>query len=147
MRLSSKLQFGLLAVGISLVGWQYWQHVREGRELAGVEAQVQAGGQELESRRSAAASAEQRNREVVEAEGRAGNGRLMALMRERAAATRSASESAAQTHTFGNALASVLDSPDQKQAEKNYMRDQMRANLDLFFKMTKLSPEKMDQYL
>ena len=130
-----------------LVGWECWRHVRQGRELAGVEAQIRAGEQELESRRSALAAAEQRNQEVVEAEGRAGNERLLALMRERAAAARSASESAAKTHTFGNALASVLDSPDQQQVEKNYMRDQMRANLDLFFKMTKLSPEKIEQYL
>jgi hypothetical protein len=141
------MQFGLLAVGISLVGWECWRHVRQGRELAGVEAQVRAGEQELESRRSALTAAEQRNQEVVEAEGRAGNGRLLALMRERSVATKSASESAAQTHTFGNAFASVLDSPDQQQVEKNYMRDQMRANLDLFFKMTKLSPEKIDQYI
>ena len=141
------MQIGLLAVGILLAGWEYWRHVRQGRELAGVEAQVRVGEQELESRRSALAAAEQRNREVVEAEGRAGNERLLALMRERAAATGSASESAAETHTFGNALASVLDNPDQQQAEKNYQRDQMRANLDLFFKMTKLSPEKIEQYL
>jgi hypothetical protein len=141
------MQLVLLGVGISLAGWECWQHVRQGRELAVVEAQVQAGEQELESRRSAVAAAEQRNQEVVQAERRAGNERLLALMRERAAATRSASESAAKTQTFGNALASVLDSPDQQQAEKNYQRDQMRANLDLFFKMTKLSPEKMDQYL
>ena len=147
MRLSSKMQFGLLAAGVLLAGWECWRHVRQGRELAGVEAQVRAGEQELESRRSALAAAEQRNREVVEAEGRAGNERLLALMRERAAAARSASESAAKTHAFGNALASVLDSPDQQQVEKNYMRDQMRANLDLFFKMTKLSPEKIEQYL
>jgi hypothetical protein len=141
------MQLGLLAVGISLVGWECWRHARQGRELTGVEAQVQAGEQELESRRLALTAAEQRNREVVEAEGRAGNERLLALMRERAAATRSVSESAAETHTFGNALASVLDSPDHQQAEKNYMRDQMRAHLDVFFKMTKLSPEKMEQYL
>jgi hypothetical protein len=141
------MQLGLLAAGILLAGWQCWRHVRQGRELAGVEAQVRAGEQELESRRRAAAAAEQRNREVVEAEQRAGNERLLALMRERAAATSSASEAAAKTHTFGNALASVLDSPDQQQVEKNYQRDQMRANLDLFFKMTKLSPEKIDQYI
>ena len=141
------MQFGLLAVGISLVGWECWRHVREGRELAGIEAQVRAGEQELESRRSAFAAAGQRNREVVEAEGRAGNERLVALMRERAAAARSASEFAARTHTFGDALAGVLDSPDQQQVEKNYMRDQMRANLDVLFKMTKLSPEKIEQYL
>ncbi len=147
MKLSSRLQFGLLAVGIALAGWECWRHVRQGRELAGVEAQVQAGEKELESRHSALAAAEQRNQEVVEAERRAGNERLLALMRERAAATRSASEAADKARTYGNALASVLDSPDQQQAEKNYMRDQMRANLDVFFKFTKLSPEKIEQYL
>ena len=141
------MQFGLLAVGISLAGWECWRHVRQSRELAGVEAQVRSGEQVLASRQSALAAAEQRNREVVEAEGRAGNERLVTLMRERAAAARSGSESAAQTHTFGSALASVLDSADQQQAEKNSMRDQMRANLDLFFRMTKLSPEKMEQYV
>ena len=147
MRLSSKMQRGLLAAGMLLAGWECWRHVRQGSELAGVEAQVRAGEQELESRRSAVAAAEQRNREVVEAEERAGNERLLALMRERAAATKSASEAAAKTQTFGNALASVLDSPDQQQVEKNYARDQMRANLDLFFKLTKLSPEKAGQYV
>lgn len=141
------MQFGLLAAGVLLVGWGAWRHVRQGRELAEVEAQVRAAEQESESRRSVLGAAEERNRDVVEAERRAGNERLVALMRERAAATRSASESAAQTRTFGNALASVLDSPDQQKVEKNYMRDQMRANLDLFFKITKLSPEKTEQYL
>jgi hypothetical protein len=141
------MQFGLLAAGILLAGWECWRHVRQGLELAGIEAQVRSGEEELESRRSALAAAEHRNQEVVEAEERAGNERLLTLMRERAAAARSASESSARTHAFGNALASVLDSPDQQQVEKNYQRDQMRANLDLFFKMTKLSPEKIEQYL
>ena len=147
MKLSSKMQFGLLAAGMLLAGWECWRHVRQGRELAEVEAQVQAGEQESESRRSALAAAEQRNREVVEAEQRAGNQPLLALMRERAAAAKSASEAASKANAFGNALASVLDSPDQQQVEKNYMRDQMRANLDVFFKLTNLSPEKTEQYL
>jgi len=141
------MQFGLLTAGILLAGWECWLHVRQGRELAGIEAQVRSGGQELESRRSALTEAEQRNQEAVETEGRAGNERLLNLMRERAAAARSISESAAQPHAFGNALASILDSPDQQQADKNLTRDQMRANLDLLFKMTKLSPEKIEQYL
>jgi hypothetical protein len=147
MRLSSRMQIGFFAVGILLAGRECWRQVQQGRELAAIEAQVRTGEQELESRRAAVAAAEQRNRETIEADGRAGNERLMALMRERAAAARSASESAAQTHTFGNALATVLDSPDQQQVDKRYLRDQMRANLDLFFRMTKLSPEKIEQYL
>jgi hypothetical protein len=147
MTLSSKMQFGLLAAGVLLAGWEGWRQVRQGRELAEVEAQVRAGEQEAESRRSAVAGAEQRNREVAEAEERAGNQRLLALMRERAAATKSASEAAAKAHTLGNALAGVLDSPDQQQVEKDYIRDEMRANLDVFFKLTKLSPEKIEQYI
>jgi hypothetical protein len=145
MRLSSKMQFGLLAAGALLAGWEGWRHVSQGRELAEVEAQVRAGEQEAESRRATLAAAEQRNREVVEAEGRAGNQALLALMRERAAAAKSASEGASKANAFGNALASVLDSPGQ--VEKDYMRDQMRANLDVFFKLTNLSPEKIEQYL
>lgn len=147
MKLSSKMQFGLLAAGVLLAGWEGWRQVRQGRELAEVEAQVQAGEQAAESRRSALAAAEQKNQEVVQTEERAGNEGLLALMRERAAAAKSASEATAKTGTFGNAMAGVLDNPDQKQVERNYLRDQMRANLDLFFKITKLSPEKMDQYL
>jgi hypothetical protein len=147
MRLSSKVQFGLLAAGVLLAGWEGWRQVRQGRELAEVEAQVRAGEQESESRRSTLAAAEHRNREVVEAEGRAGNQGLLALMRERAAVAKSASEPAAKARTFGNALAGVLDSPDQQQVERNYMRDEMRANLDVFFKLTNLSPEKKEQYI
>src|SRR5438552_4234734 len=147
MRLSSKMQFGLLAAGGLLAGWEGWRQVRQGREVAEVEAQGRAGEQESESRRSALAAAEQRNREVVEAEERAGNQGLLALMRERAAATKSTSEAAAEARTFGNALAGVLDSPDQQQVERNYMRDEMRANLGVFFNFTKLSPEKTDQYI
>ena len=147
MRLSSKLQFGLLAAGALLVGWEGWRQVRQGRELAEVEAQVRAGEQEAESRSLALAAAEQRNREVMEAEGRAGNQGLLDLMRARAAAAKSASDAASKANAFGNALASVLDSPGQQQVEKEYNRDQMRANLDVFFKLTNLSPEKMEQYL
>ncbi len=147
MRLSSKMQCGLLAAGALLAGWEGWRQVGHRRELAEVEAQVQAGEQESESRRSALEAAEQRNREVVEAEGRAGNQGLLALMRERAAVANSASEATTEARTFGNALAGVLDSPDQKQVERNYMRDDMRANLGVFFKVTKLSPEKIDQYI
>jgi hypothetical protein len=115
--------------------------------LAEVEAQVRAGEEEAESRRSALAAAEERNREVVEAEGRAGNQGLLALMRARAEAAKSTSEAVAKARTFGNALAGVLDSPDQQQVERKYMRDERRANLDVFFKLTRLSPEKMDQYI
>ena len=68
-------------------------------------------------------------------------------MRERAAAAKSASDAASKANAFGNALASVLDSPDQQQVEKDYIRDDMRANLDVFFKLTNLSPEKKEQYI
>jgi hypothetical protein len=43
------MQFGLLVAGTLLVGWECWRQVRQGRELAEVEAQVRAGEQELES--------------------------------------------------------------------------------------------------
>src|ERR1051326_2288890 len=88
MKLSREIQFALLAAGVVLVGWECWRHVSQGRELTSIEARVRAGEQELETRRAALADAEQRNREVVEAEARAGNERLLALMRQRAAATR-----------------------------------------------------------
>ena len=147
MRISSRMQFGLLAAGVLLVGWEGWRRLHQGRELAAVEAQVRAGEQEAESQRAALAAAEQRNREVVEAERRAGNQRLVSLMRERAAVSKSASEAAAKAHSLGDALAGVLDNPDQQQAERNFMRDDMRANLDVFFKLTKLSPERIEQYI
>ena len=141
------MQVGLLALGLSLVAWEGWRQTYQAHELAEIEAQIGAAERESESRRSALAAAEQRNRQAVDDEGRAGNQGLLALMRERAAVAKSASEATTETRTFGNALAGVLDSADQKQADKKYLRDQMRASLELFFKMTKLSPEKMDQYL
>lgn len=149
MKLSSRMQLGLLAAGALLIGWEIWRQVRQNREWAEVQAQIQAGEQEAETRRPALAAAEQRNREAVEAEKRAGNQGLLALMRERAAVSmaKSAANAAAKENTLGSALAGVLDNPDQKQVERNYMRDQMRAGLDVFFKITNLPPEKRDQYI
>jgi hypothetical protein len=141
------IQIVLFAVGVVLIGWQFHRHLSQGQELASVEAQAQAQKEELESRRAALDAAQQKNAETLEAERRAGNETLLPLMRERAAATQAALDAAAKTQGLGSALAKALDDSEQSKVERDYQRNQTRANLDLFFKLTKLSPEKADKYV
>jgi len=140
------IQIVPLAVSGLLIAWQFHQHLSQGKELASVEAQVAAQRNELESRRAALAAAQETNAETLEAERQAGNETLLPLLRERAAATQAALDAAAKSQGMGNAVAKALDS-DPSQVERDYQRDQTRANLDLFFKLTKLSPEKVSQYV
>jgi hypothetical protein len=147
MTLLSKLQIGALTVAVLLIGWQFQQHRRQSRELAGVEAQVQNKTEELESQRTTLAALEERSNEIVEAERRAGNGMLLSLMRERAASAKSISEAASKTHSVGNALAKVLDDPEQQEIEQEYWRNEMRAELNLFFNLLKLPPDRQAQYI
>ncbi|HWC61077.1 MAG TPA: hypothetical protein VHC44_15385 [Verrucomicrobiae bacterium] len=141
------IQILLLAVSGLLSAWQYHRHLSQSQELATVEAKVAAQRIELESRRAALAAAQETNAETLETERRAGNEMLLPLMRERAAATQAASAAAAKTQGLGSALAKALDDSDPSQVERDYQRNQARAQLDLFFKLTNLSPEKVDQYV
>jgi hypothetical protein len=143
----NKVQVGLLAAGVCVAGWQVRQHFRQGRELASIAAQIRTETQKLESRGAAVTALEQRNRELVEAERRAGNQTLLALMRERAAATLAASPAASEAHSVGGALAKVLASQEQWETEREYLRNEMRSGLGLFFSVVKLSPEKKEEYI
>jgi hypothetical protein len=147
MSFTSKLQVGLLTFGVLLLGWQFQQHLRRSRELAVIEAQVRSRNQELETGGAALAAVEQRNNELVAAERRAGNATLIALMRERAAATRSASEDTSELRGVGRALADVLDNPDQRTIDREQIRNQARAGSAVFLKLVHLTPEKADQYV
>jgi hypothetical protein len=147
MRRSITIQIVLLAVGGMLIGWQFQRHLSRGQELASVEAQAQAQKDELESRHAALEAAQEKNAKTLEAERRAGNETLLPLMRERAAATQADSDAAAKTQGAGSALAKALDDSEQSKVEKDYQRNQTRANLDQFFKLTNLSPEKAEQYV
>lgn len=147
MTLPGKIQIGLLAVAAVLFGCQLHQHLRLSRELTGIEKQVRQQGEELESRRQALASVEQRNSELVEAERRAGNGTLLALMRERAAVTRSTADAASRPSDVGRALASMLDNPDQRQIDREQIRAQARASSAAFLKLLNLPPEKAEEYI
>lgn len=140
------IQIVLLAVSGLLIAWQFHRHLSRSRELASAEAQAAAQRNELESQRAALAAAQETNAATLETERRAGNELLLPLMRERAAATRAAEDAVAQSQGVGNAVAKALDS-DPSQVERDYQRNQTRAHLDLFFKLTKLSPEKADQYV
>lgn len=146
MTLSSKVQFSVLAAAIVLVCWQLAQHRRQEQELGAVEAQIREEGQKLEARRASLAEQEQRTGEVQEAERRAGNGTLLALMRERAAAN-PAAQRVSQKHNVGGAVASGLDDPGQQQIDREAVRNEKRANMGLFFNLVHLSPEKIDQYI
>ena len=145
MTLWSKMQIGLLTAGALLICWQFKQHGRQARELVPVEAQIQAESQKLEARRTTLTALQQRNNELLEAERQAGNQTLISLMRERAAAARSLA--APEAHSIGSALATILDNPDQQAIDRESIRNEMRANLGLFFKLVKLSPERISQYI
>jgi hypothetical protein len=147
MTLPSKIQIALLAAAGLLAGWGFRQHLNLGRELASVEAQVRTRQQDLDSRRPALDAVEQRNRELQEAEKRAGNQTLLSLLRERNAAAMAASQPPSQTHALGRALAKALESPAHRQANEDYRRAEMRASLFQFFKLLNLSPEKSEQYI
>jgi hypothetical protein len=138
------IQILMLALGGLFIAWQFHEHLSQSRELASVKAQAAAQKDELESQRAALAAAEETNAETLDAERRAGNETLLPLMRERAAAARAAAD---KTEGTGNALTKAVGDSDPSQVERDYQRSQTRANLDLFFKLTKLSPEKMDQYV
>ena len=146
MRRSIIIQTLLVAVGGLLMAWQIHQHISQGKELAALEAQAAAQKNELESRRAALAAAQETNNATLEAERQAGNATLIPLMRERAAATRAASDTAVNSQGAGNALARALNA-DPSQVEKDYQSNQMRANLDVFLKLTHMSPEKAGQYV
>ncbi len=63
---------------------------------------------------------------------------LLKLRGEVTAASRAAAEAAAKTGSLGN---------NSEPSQVDYQRNQTRANLDQFFKMANLSPEKADQYV
>jgi hypothetical protein len=130
-----------------MLGWQFQRHFHRSRELAVVEAEVRSRSQELDAGRAALAASEQRNNELVEAERRAGNATLLSLMRERAAATRSADPDASEPRGVGRALAHVLDNPEQRTIDREQIRNQWRASSAVLMKLVKLSPEKADQYI
>ena len=147
MRTFTIIQLGLLAAGGLLIGWQVRQHLGQARELESLQAQAQSQAAELESRRSALEALEQRNRELAEAERRAGNETLLSLLRERNMATLAAGPAASETLTAGSARGKLLDSPDQWAVAQEYLRSEKRANLGQFFRLAHLSPEKSEQYI
>jgi hypothetical protein len=87
MKITNTIQLGLLVAAGVLLGWGMRQHAKQARELASVQAQAETQRRELESRQQALQALEQRNGELEQAERRAGNQTLLALLRERNAAT------------------------------------------------------------
>jgi hypothetical protein len=146
MTLSAKIQIGLLAAGIFLIGLQFQRHHHHARESSSVENELRSKARELESRQAVLAALEKQNGELLESERRAGNENLLSLMRERAAATSAARDSAG-AHSLGSAVATVLESPEQQEIDRENLRNDMKANQRLFFKLVNLPPEKIDQFI
>jgi hypothetical protein len=149
MTLGNKIQISLATAAALFLCWQLGEHHRHANELASLQASIQTVSQNLESQRATLAAAEERNNELEESERHAGNQTLLSLMRERAAVAAEL-DSAAQSsdiHAIGNALAKVLDNPDQQAIDREAKRNQMRSGMGLFFQLVKLSPEKIDQYI
>jgi len=149
MTLANKIQISLATAAALVICWQLREHRRHANELASLHACIQTVHGNLESRRATLATAEQRNSELEEAERRAGNQTLLSLMRERAAAAADLNSAAQSSdiHALGSALANVLDNPDQQAIDREAKRNEMRSGMGLFFKLVKLSPEKIDQYI
>src|SRR5215813_5267517 len=149
MTLANKIQISLATAAALFFCRQVREHHRHANELASLQASIQTASQNLEDRRATLATAEQRNSELEEAERQAGNQTLLSLMRERAAATAALHSDAhsSDTHAVGNAIAKVLDNPDQQAIDREAKRNEMRSGMGLFFKLVKLSPERIDQYL
>jgi hypothetical protein len=149
MTLAIKIQISLATTAALFVSWQLREHRRHANELASLQTCIQRVSQNLESRRATLAAAEQRNNELEEAEGRAGNQTLLSLMRERAAAAADLNSAARSSdiHALGSALANILNNPDQQAIDREAKRNEMRSGMGLFFKLVKLSPEKIDQYI
>jgi hypothetical protein len=146
MTLTHKTGIAFLILGALLAGWQFQLHRQQGRDLAILQAQVRNKQEELNAGRPALADLERKNSELVEAERRAGNQTLITLMRERSAVTRAGAD-AAEAGALGGVLANVLENPGQQAVDEEAMRDQMRAHLKVFFDLTHLTPEKIEEYI
>jgi hypothetical protein len=146
-----KIQFGLLLAVGAVQAWEFQQSSRQAGQLASVRAQIEAQKLELESRSKVLEALEERNRELDKAEQEAGNKRLLSLLRERNVVSmvdrQAASQAAGESSGLGQALAKVLDSPEQRQANQETRQAEMRAGLYQFFKLINLSPEKQQQYV
>jgi len=141
------IQIALLALAALAAGRQFWRHTEQARALSSVRAQLRSESQALESRKLAVDALEQQSAELQHAERRAGNQALLSLMRERAAATRDALDATAEAHSMGNALARVLDNPDQQELERESKRLETRAGLGTLFRLLNASPEQIDAYV
>lgn len=142
-----KIQIALLAAGAVLIGWELQQSARQRRELASVRAASEAQQRELDARQAQLDELAAKNRQLQETESRAGNQSLLALMRERAAATRAATESAPPNRGGGAALTRVLDSREEQDAEREHLANKIRADMGTFFRLAKLSPETVDRFV
>jgi hypothetical protein len=141
------IQIVLLSLAILAASWQLRRHLEQGRALSAMQAQLLSASDSFESRKMSFSALERQSAELQEAERRAGNETLLALMRERANTTRTALDAAAQAHCVGNALARVLDNPDQQDVERESRRIEMRAGLGTLFKLLNASPEQMNAYI
>ncbi len=139
-----KIQIALLAAGAVLIGWELQQSARQRRELASVRAAAEAQQRELDARQAELDELSAKNQQLQETETRAGNQTLLALLRERAAAT---ADSAPPNRGVGAALTQVLDSQEQQDAEREHLANKMRADMGTFFRLANLSPEKVDQFV
>ncbi len=148
MTTRSKIQIVLLTAAVVLMAWQLHQSAARRSELASVHAAVEAQQRELDAGQATLDELVATNQQLREAETRAGNETLLALMRERAAsAQRAAAASAPRNQGVGAALARTLDSPEQRSAEEEHRRNQIRADMGTFFRLANVPPDKVEQYI
>ena len=143
----SKIQIALLLTGAVVIGWQFRRSATQRSELASVRAELETRQSELDSGQAALEELAATNRQLQEIEARAGNETLLALMRERAAFSQAAAESAPRNRGVGAALAQALDSPEQWNAEQEHRRNQIRAGMGTFFRLANLSPQQVEEFI
>jgi hypothetical protein len=146
----TQIQIVLLLAAATLLGWATHRHAKQAHELAVIRARLDDQNRALAARRQELDSLRQKYEEMERIERAAGNDRLLALLRERNAATLANAEGASaprQPRGLGSALIQALQSAEQRHAAEDARRGEIRTGMYQFFKLVGLTPEQREQYI
>jgi hypothetical protein len=146
----TKIQIIVLLGAMALVWWQRQLHARQVQQLATLAEQLRNKTEELETRKPVLAGLEQRNTALREEKNAAEKSIVAPLLKERAAvaSARSAAEAAAQAEkgrAYRHAMAAAWDNPEQRELNRELLRNEIKAKLAPLVKKLGLTPEQADQ--